>query len=351
MKLSIGCRVRFLNEVGGGQVVKFIDKRMALVKTDDGFEIPTLISELVVVEPSSEQSLVGQCKKIDEDEPFHSSSQKTKSFKEEIDITIHEKEGDELSLHLAFVPENIQALGNTSYDFYLINDSTYKIFYVISRVENELHNPIASSLLLADTKILIKQFNAEEINQMICLNIQAIYHKGIPYKPYQPEFYDIEINPIKLQKRGNFTPNDFFDSDAYIISIASTLREAMVMHLTDRVIAQAIREKGKPTKLMPFKPAESEMEEVDLHIHQLINDWQGLTPSEILKIQLARFETAIEGGIKSKHTKRMVFIHGVGNGKLKYEIQKILNSRYPRLRYQDASFKEYGFGATLVFIK
>ncbi len=47
----------------------------------------------------------------------------------------------------------------------------------------------------------------------------------------------------------------------------------------------------------------------------------------------------------------MVFIHGVGNGKLKYEIHKLLDTRFAGLKYQDASFKEYGFGATLVYLK
>jgi dsDNA-specific endonuclease/ATPase MutS2 len=58
----------------------------------------------------------------------------------------------------------------------------------------------------------------------------------------------------------------------------------------------------------------------------------------------------LEGAIKSK-VKRIVFIHGVGNGKLKFELRKLLDTTYAKLRYQDASFKEYGYGATLVMLK
>jgi dsDNA-specific endonuclease/ATPase MutS2 len=53
--------------------------------------------------------------------------------------------------------------------------------------------------------------------------------------------------------------------------------------------------------------------------------------------------------LKNK-VRKMVFIHGVGNGKLKYELIKALNERYPDLVYQDASFKEYGYGATMVYL-
>jgi dsDNA-specific endonuclease/ATPase MutS2 len=65
---------------------------------------------------------------------------------------------------------------------------------------------------------------------------------------------------------------------------------------------------------------------------------------------MSRFTTALEGAILAG-TRRIVFIHGVGNGRLKHEILKTLNRKYPKLRYQDASFKKYGYGATLVMLK
>lgn len=82
----------------------------------------------------------------------------------------------------------------------------------------------------------------------------------------------------------------------------------------------------------------------------MVDDYKHLSNSEIIDIQLSRFTTALDGGILSG-TRRMVFIHGVGNGKLKYEIGKTLDRKYPKLKYQDASFKEYGYGATMVILK
>ena len=46
-----------------------------------------------------------------------------------------------------------------------------------------------------------------------------------------------------------------------------------------------------------------------------------------------------------------MFIHGVGNGTLKTELRKALGIEYKKLTYHDASFKEYGYGATLIIIK
>jgi dsDNA-specific endonuclease/ATPase MutS2 len=56
--------------------------------------------------------------------------------------------------------------------------------------------------------------------------------------------------------------------------------------------------------------------------------------------------SAIRAGMRE-----IVFIHGVGSGKLKEEIRRILAEEYPSCSFQDAPFSRYGFGgATLVAI-
>ena len=47
----------------------------------------------------------------------------------------------------------------------------------------------------------------------------------------------------------------------------------------------------------------------------------------------------------------MVFIHGKGDGVLRKAVIDELKRKYSNCRYQDASFQEYGFGATMVTIK
>ena len=45
-----GDRVRFLSETGGGVVAGFQDKYTVLVEDEDGFQIPTPINDVVVIE-------------------------------------------------------------------------------------------------------------------------------------------------------------------------------------------------------------------------------------------------------------------------------------------------------------
>ena len=52
--MKIGDKVRFLSETGGGRISGFQGKNIVLVEDEDGFEIPTLVSEVIVVADSSE---------------------------------------------------------------------------------------------------------------------------------------------------------------------------------------------------------------------------------------------------------------------------------------------------------
>lgn len=54
---------------------------------------------------------------------------------------------------------------------------------------------------------------------------------------------------------------------------------------------------------------------------------------------------------KRNKGQKIVFIHGKGDGILKNAILKELSSKYKSAYYQDASFREYGYGATMVTIK
>ena len=48
--MNIGDKVRFLNAVGGGRITGFQGKDLVLVTDEDGFEVPTLRHEIVVVD-------------------------------------------------------------------------------------------------------------------------------------------------------------------------------------------------------------------------------------------------------------------------------------------------------------
>ena len=110
------------------------------------------------------------------------------------------------------------------------------------------------------------------------------------------------------------------------------------------------KDKGKDRK----KPGERSKkkritpEEIDLHIEELIDDHTGLTNTEIVTIQLNYFRKCLDESILN-NKRKIIFIHGVGKGTLKSEMDKILKT-YENITFCDASYARYGFGATEVII-
>jgi hypothetical protein len=84
--------------------------------------------------------------------------------------------------------------------------------------------------------------------------------------------------------------------------------------------------------------------ELDLHIEELIDSHRGMSNAEILQIQISEFRAFYRKALAHRITK-IIIIHGVGEGVLKDEIRLFL-SKKENLEYFDASYQEYGKGAT-----
>ena len=88
--------------------------------------------------------------------------------------------------------------------------------------------------------------------------------------------------------------------------------------------------------------------EIDLHLHQIMENDRGLSSGEKLGYQLRYFERMLSGAIQNKKRK-MIVIHGVGEGRLRDEVHNILKY-YSGVRYRDADPRRFGSGATEIEI-
>lgn len=117
-------------------------------------------------------------------------------------------------------------------------------------------------------------------------------------------------------------------------------------------ISEILKEK-QPTKRPKQEKVKSKDRsappmEVDLHIEKLVNSYRGMSNYDILSIQLETAKRQVDFAI-SKRISKIVFIHGVGEGILKAELDSLLG-RYDNLKFYDANFQKYGLGATEVYI-
>ncbi len=125
------------------------------------------------------------------------------------------------------------------------------------------------------------------------------------------------------------------------------------VHLERNTHEQALKRINRDFKLLyknelaTSERRRGELMEVDLHIHHLIHSHEGMTNGEIISIQLEHFERMMRIAIKDK-IRKIVFVHGVGQGVLRGEIRRMLKDYYPQCQYRDASWQQYGQGATMV---
>lgn len=100
----------------------------------------------------------------------------------------------------------------------------------------------------------------------------------------------------------------------------------------------------------PYEVLRGDIIEVDLHIDALVETTAGMDNAAMLKHQMEVFRQTMQN-YRHRPGQKIVFIHGKGEGVLRKSIIDELKLRYPTCTWQDASFQQYGFGATQVTMK
>lgn len=346
MKIKIGDKVKFLNAVGGGKVIRITGEGLVFVEDEDGFEIPVIISELVKISEEPEVEIPEKTNlKITKDQDIEAELEHLFNEMPKQIITGNEKPGS----YLALFPQYQGASFIYAFDLYLINNSNYKILYTAGMLKNTgeiIH--IDAGLLDANSKVCLHTINHKDLNDPVNFWIQNMFYQPKHYSLQVPIFNTINIDPLLILDPNELTSNEFFTEKVILFRLQN--EDVNIRNkISEKEVLKAIAEKEKQDDTIK-KPLSTEVREVDLHIEEIIEDHSQLGKAEILDIQMSRFKYVLETAIRNKE-KKVVFIHGTGEGKLRYEIRKYIDNNYPRFKYQDASFKEYGYGATLVILK
>ena len=343
MKYKIGDKIKFLNDVGGGTITKILDKETVSVLNEDGFEIPTLIRELIedetVIEykSSSYQDKKEEVKQLEIDEPAFYT------------------ENPDINFYLAFVPTNKENVTDSDYKVYLINDSNYYAFYNYAVKNTSGKYSSIVNQIEPNTKELLETLGNESFGENLEIVVQLMFFDKQEYELKEPFSKHFKLRAVKFYKASSFTENDFFDEFVMIIPILEeNAMQKAVEELKNTDLSKVVNQKEKENKKVNRprifkKPPNKNLKEVDLHIHELVDDESGLSKHDKLELQIERFHAEMKSAVNEKY-KKIVFIHGVGNGTLKHKIRSEMKSKYKKYEFQDASFKEYGYGATMILL-
>lgn len=328
MKLRIGDKVRFLNEVGEGVITRFKDKETVFVEMPDGFEIPYLTKHLV---------------------PVHTELILNPEV-ENIDMVLENVLSD--SIYFIIEPDHEMPLLVSDYKFYLFNSSSYNVCFTYSIKDDVYFQTLKHGELGAYQKVFLKQVKKNFFKEFAYHKIECLFYKNTHYKSQIPLAEILYLTERNLSQSTLVKHNEFKNAVyAYILKDDFLDKEVIEQRLNaeDLTRLKSIKEFKQPVKTSVAKQRIKDLtREIDLHIEELIDSHAGLTNAQILAIQLDRFERELENCM-SNGIKKLIAIHGVGNGKLKQEIIAVLKS-VDGVSYQDASYKNYGFGATEVLI-
>ncbi|MCR9012891.1 Smr/MutS family protein [Gabonibacter chumensis] len=334
MNVRIGDIVRFISEKLEGKVTGIIDANSVNVYCDEyGFEIPASINDLVVIHSD-----------------FHATTVSVAT-----DIPVQAQRGVEMSssdtLYLAFVPENFNNLNESRFDLYLVNDTNLVSLCSVAFYDGKRYNGITAGNCNPDAAYLVGNYSLKELDGVKSIQVQAIfYQKG--YFTFKSAIdVPVKLNPVSLCKAGAYKHVRWFEPVAFVRPLE---KESSITERVDLEAKQLLQASKKEMDELPGRrPAKQmvgNMLEIDLHISQLLETTAGMENKDMLEYQLDVFRKTLEE-YKLRRGQKIIFIHGKGDGVLKQRILWELQTKYKRFQHQDASFKQYGYGATMVTIK
>lgn len=352
--MKIGDKVRFLSEIGGGRVAGFQGKDIVLVEDEDGFQVPMRMSDVVVIgEENYDTQHVVEIK------------QQTKNAApveiEPADLPVtfraqpeERKGGEQLSAYLAFVPIDVKEITKTRFEAYFVNDSNYYMRFTYLSSEGNSWHMRATAEVEPNTKQFIEEFGREDLNGLERVTIQILPYKREKTFLLKPAVdVQFRVDAVKFYKLHTFQENDYFEQPALVYTLIENDKPMKPLFMDARQMKESMyhQEDSKPVRPL-VTPARKEGGPivVDLHADEILETTNGMNATDILNYQLDVFRKKLLEYSKKKGTK-IVFIHGKGEGVLRQALINDLRYRFKSYTYQDASFQEYGYGATLVTIK
>lgn len=354
MTVKPGDTVRFLNSVGGGRVVR-IANGIAYVD-EDGFETPVLVNECVVITSAPKAPAPGA-------PVVHPHLSKDTTPEPTRLPVVETKTGDALNVVLGFEASDLKALSTASFDAYLVNDSNYYLSVsVMSRGSDSnswtlrYHGEIEPNI--QEFVFELQRSDLPDFDR-VALQVMA-YKRGKEFELKPIYNVELKVDTTKFAKLHCFRTNPYFDTNVIAFDIVRNDRSPKALEVDGASLAAGMQQKQREIKASDrdalraafsktSKPKDTIIE-VDLHAENLLDSTSGLSNADILNLQIDRFTQVMKENLRNIGQK-IVFIHGKGEGVLRQALMKELTHRFKGHDVTDASFAEYGFGATQVTIR
>lgn len=338
MQFQKGDKVRFLNETGEGTFIRNAGGGMAIVEVEDGFEYPFPLNQLVPVK------LHERVPRVEEPVPEYGKAE-TAPVKDVVNPAFPD------GIFLVFEPQNQNIPSAGQIEVYVLNRSDYHTFFTVSLKDGKEWICIQSGTLGPGRKAEVDVLTPADIDEWGQAKTDVLFFSDDPYVHQQPVSNVIKLRGVKFMKDSSYQSHLLTEKKSYVAEIAligeeKTSEEKPFVSNADLRRMLELKERvGSAKKIsVPHQKNQVLEKEVDLHIEELLDNWSGMNNSQLLDVQLKRVQKEMDEAI-AQHMRKVIFIHGVGNGRLKTEVRRLLGT-YNNVRIHDGSFARYGFGAT-----
>ncbi len=246
---------------------------------------------------------------------------------------------DPSALYVAFVPEKGAADSSGFMDVYLINESasSLEVSYVFTVRSGTVHQQ--KQVLSRQATQYLHRLHWDQLNDgaMIILRWERDHAVG-------PAEITQKLKPNRFFSKMGMVPLLQCEGYVYRFPLSrSGLSQLPVAHVvSEQKVLTAMGR--KPT----MKEKEIAVPEVcDLHIQALEPNWHLMSSAEILTKQLKVFQRFLDQSVACGH-RRIVVIHGVGNGTLRSKVHELLKTDPRVADFEYGYLPPYGFGATVV---
>lgn len=333
-KFSPGDKVFLIHLMEAGYVTRLQGADMVYVQLKD-MEIPVYLTDIT--------------SKMPDQRPPSENSKPVKKKDDVVAVkTENEHEKNDSGLFLCFEPIYDHTGDIRTFKICLVNDTSFTIefryrFFLSGNIHFQLDRKI-----LPYEFYLLHEIVHDALNEMPEVDVSVRDEKNELLTGELTQ----KIRPQNFFNKLGQSPLTGTESFVYPVPTSSLKKPIRPSPKKNEItfdadVLKAMMLDSAPNKDMELAQASRE---VDLHIDKLVGNHYKMDNSEILHVQLARFQQsldqAIAGGID-----RFYVIHGNGKGKLKREIHHLLKTYKEVKSFNNDYHPKYAHGATEIILR
>lgn len=319
-----GDKVRLVHDREEGVIQQVMADGRVMVLLDSGFDLPMYPSELVVISQVERR--------------YFGKHEEAESAEKQTPLPPRERVLTRKGFFLGLVEHNPGQLS-----LYLVNNTDFDMLTTLATNSFKGFSYQWSGVVKAKSDHSLEKVCKEtDIHLLPDYEMHFMPYRFLHYERLQGGFGVVEWS--KWKKPAKPVPIQTMGMDGFLIQLDN--EPVDLSHLQ-----KALNENQAKSVKDFFAPkAGKVLPEIDLHIEKLVENPSNLSAGEMLKLQVDIFEKQLDKAIVQQ-ADQLVFIHGVGNGILKHEIQKRLSGNIHVAWYKDARKEKFGYGATEVKLK